>query len=73
MTPEQLEEKKRKAKEYRIQNKERRKELSTQQIKFLVCKGVLSRQCWRRHTKSTFHIDAHKLDPSATECFEVQN
>jgi len=73
MTPEQLEEKKRKAKEYRIQNKERKKELSTQQIKCLICKGLLSRQCWKRHTKTIFHLNAYKLDPTATESFEVQN
>ena len=73
MTPEQLEEKKRKEKEYREQNKARKKELSTQQIKCLVCKGVLSRQCWKRHTKTIFHLNAYKLDPTATESFEIES
>ena len=71
MTPEQLEEKKRKSKEYREQNKARKKELSTQKIKCLICEGVLSRQCWKRHTKTIFHINAFKSNPSETESFEV--
>jgi hypothetical protein len=71
LTPEQVEEKARKAKEYREKNKIRRKENSSQKVKCLVCESVFSRQCWKRHTKSTLHINTFKLNPNKTEYFEI--
>ena len=71
LTPEQIEEKTRKAKEYREQNKAKRKEKSSQKIKCLVCKSILSRQCWKRHTTSSFHTEAYKLNPNLDEDFEI--
>ena len=71
LTPEQIEEKSRKAKEYREHNKTKRKEKSSQKIKCLVCKSILSRQCWKRHTTSSFHTEAYKLNPNLDEDFEI--
>ena len=71
LTPEQVEEKAKKAKEYREKNKIRRKETSSQKVKCLVCESIFSRQCWKRHTKSTFHINAYKLVPNISESFEI--
>ena len=71
LTAEQIEEKAKKAKEYREKNKARRKEVSSQKIKCLVCETIFSRQCWKRHTKSLLHIEAFKLKPDAKEDFEV--
>lgn len=71
MTEEEKEEKAKKEKEYREQNKEKRKDQSSQKVKCLVCESVFSRQCWKRHTKSIFHIDALKLKTDANEEFEV--
>ena len=71
LTPEQIEEKSRKAKEYREKNKAKRKEKSSQKIKCLVCKSILSRQCWKRHTTSSFHTEAYKLNPNLDEDFEI--
>jgi len=71
LTAEQIEEKAKKEKEYREKNKARRKEVSSQKIKCLVCETIFSRQCWKRHTKSLLHIEAFKLKPDAKEDFEV--
>ena len=65
------EEKAKKAKEYREKNKTKRKEISTQKVKCCICNSVLSRQCWKRHTKSLFHINALKLNSSITEEYEI--
>jgi hypothetical protein len=71
MTPEQLEEKALKAKEYREQNKVKRKENASQKIRCLVCKSVFSKQCWKRHTKSSFHIKELESNPNINEDFEI--
>jgi hypothetical protein len=71
MTQEQREEKAKKAKEYREQNKLKRKLYSTQKVKCLVCGSIFSRQCWKRHTKSVFHINALKLNSTINEEFEM--
>ena len=56
MTEAQKEEKVQKAKEYRENNKIKRKETSTQKVKCLVCSSVFSRQCWKRNTTSLFQV-----------------
>jgi hypothetical protein len=71
LTDEQIEEKTQKAKEYREKNKARRKEVSSQKIKCLVCESIFSRQCWKRHTKSTLHCDVLKTKPDVKEEYEV--
>jgi hypothetical protein len=71
LTVEQIEEKTKKAKEYREKNKARRKEVSSQKIKCLVCESIFSRQCWKRHTKSTVHCDILKSKPGVKEEYEV--
>ena len=71
LTDEQIKEKTQKAKEYREKNKARRKEVSSQKIKCLVCESIFSRQCWKRHTKSTLHCDVLKTKPDIKEEYEV--
>ena len=71
LTDEQIKEKTQKAKEYREKNKARRKEVSSQKIKCLVCESIFSRQCWKRHTKSTLHCDVLKTKPDVKEEYEV--
>ena len=46
--------------EYREKNKEKIKDWKTALIKCLVCEKVCTQQCWKKHTKTKFHIAAMK-------------
>lgn len=58
-------------KDYRKNNKEEIKVQKQQEIKCLVCEKILTQQCWKRHTKSSFHVEAMK--EGVVEEFEIVN
>jgi hypothetical protein len=73
MTEEEKKEKAQKSKEYRENNKIRKKENGGQKVKCQVCESIFTRQCWKRHTKSLFHNNALDLNPNAIENYEEVN
>ena len=61
--PEKAKKKVKYAQDYREKHPIEIKKQRTSKIQCLACEMVLTRQCWKRHTESHFHINAIKLNP----------